>query len=479
MKQFFLCTFLSFLMLPHVPGQVASQDSLALVAIYQATNGPEWTVDSNWLTGPVPSWHGVTVTGDRVTNLGLYSNNLTDSLPPAIGDLTALERLEVSSNALTGQLPGTLGQLTELTHLDVHFNMITGTLPATLVNCTRLKTIIAYRNNLSGGFPSVLLEMPQLERILLGSNDLEGQIPPEINTLVNLRNLTFERNNFSGVMPSIANLVNLSEVHMRENNLEGNWQDIIGYHPEMYYFTFNDNNFTGCVSDTSFNPDQLQFLHLNNNNFDCLGDFSAFADTGVLQRIWCGNNQIPFEYLEKNTAVGIYEYAPQDSLLQPATHELATGATISIDAGTGGDHTSYTWYHNGVVIDGATGRTLTITDFQPDDAGAYYCAATNSMLPDLTLYRSVVHLQPEGTTGTRDHAVAAVLLYPNPATAKVWLKGLSGQGTVDVYDATGTLRYRRDMSLDEAMPVGQWVAGLYSLVIRQGDRLYISRLVKE
>ncbi|MDX1407198.1 MAG: T9SS type A sorting domain-containing protein [Saprospiraceae bacterium] len=461
-----------------VQAQVVQQDSLALVALYHATNGSEWTVDSNWLTGPVSTWHGVTISGDRVTQLGLYSNNLTDSLPPEIGDLTALERLELSSNALTGRLPETLGQLSSLTHLDFHVNMISGTLPPTMATCTALKTIIAYKNDLSGGFPSVLLEMPQLERILLGSNDLEGPVPPEINTLVNLRNLTFERNNFSGVMPSIANLVNLSEVHIRENNLEGNWEEIIGYHPEMYYFTFNDNNFTGCVSDTSFNPERLQFLHLNNNQFDCIGDFSAFADTGVLQRIWCGNNQIPFEYLEKNAGVGIFEYAPQDSLLQPATHELAIGDSIVLDAGTGGQQTTYVWYHNGTVMDNEVSRTLTISNFQKSDAGAYYCKATNSLLPELILYRHTVHVVPEGTTSTRDEVRSELTIYPNPATSRIYVAGLSETGSARIYNELGHLVRASEISPGAPLSVTGLTPGIYFLRIDVTSGSYSARCIK-
>jgi hypothetical protein len=32
---------------------VNNQDSLALVDLYNSTNGPQWNSDENWLTGPV------------------------------------------------------------------------------------------------------------------------------------------------------------------------------------------------------------------------------------------------------------------------------------------------------------------------------------------------------------------------------------------------------------------------------------------
>ncbi len=50
-----------------VQAQVAEQDSLALVALYNATDGPTWADDKNLLTAPVSQWMGVTIVGDRVT----------------------------------------------------------------------------------------------------------------------------------------------------------------------------------------------------------------------------------------------------------------------------------------------------------------------------------------------------------------------------------------------------------------------------
>ena len=53
-----------------VQAQVAEDDSLALVALYNATAGPNWTDNTNWLTTPVSQWNGGTLTGDWVTTLG-------------------------------------------------------------------------------------------------------------------------------------------------------------------------------------------------------------------------------------------------------------------------------------------------------------------------------------------------------------------------------------------------------------------------
>ncbi len=85
--------------------QVAEDDSLALVALYNATDGPNWTNNSNWLTGPVSQWQGVVVTGDRVTRLALAANQLTGTIPSELSSLTDVSFLSLHSNQLTGTIP--------------------------------------------------------------------------------------------------------------------------------------------------------------------------------------------------------------------------------------------------------------------------------------------------------------------------------------------------------------------------------------
>ena len=79
-----LCITLFYLPLSLL-GQVEEQDSLALVALYDSTDGINWNNNTNWLTGPVSSWYGITVTGNRVTKIDLEDNNLQGNLPSEIG----------------------------------------------------------------------------------------------------------------------------------------------------------------------------------------------------------------------------------------------------------------------------------------------------------------------------------------------------------------------------------------------------------
>ena len=79
-----------------------TDDSLALVDLYKNANGPNWTI--GWtLSQPVMNWAGVNISLDsgRVTSLLLDYNNLADSIPASIVNLTDLTSLNISNNKLS------------------------------------------------------------------------------------------------------------------------------------------------------------------------------------------------------------------------------------------------------------------------------------------------------------------------------------------------------------------------------------------
>src|SRR6476619_1194566 len=74
---------------------VNKQDSLALVDLYNSTNGPNWALWENWLTGPVKTWYGITVTGTRITEIYLAGNGLKGNIPASLGNLSELNYLNL------------------------------------------------------------------------------------------------------------------------------------------------------------------------------------------------------------------------------------------------------------------------------------------------------------------------------------------------------------------------------------------------
>ena len=138
--------------------QSQDQDRAALVALYHATGGPRWTTRTNWDTmAALNTWHGVTTnSAGRVVALNLRANNLSDSIPSDIGDLSALTRLDLSGNRLNGEIPAALGNLSNLTHLDLSANLLSGGVPAALDSLSNLRRLSLDTNVLSGMLPDGL-----------------------------------------------------------------------------------------------------------------------------------------------------------------------------------------------------------------------------------------------------------------------------------------------------------------------------------
>ena len=119
-----------------------SRDEAALVALYNATDGPNWRNNTNWLTdAPLGDWAGVSanritsndrVVGECVTVLSLGDNQLSGKMPAELGNLLSLERLRLNSNQLSGEIPAALGSLLNLQRLDLANNQLSGEIPAAL-----------------------------------------------------------------------------------------------------------------------------------------------------------------------------------------------------------------------------------------------------------------------------------------------------------------------------------------------------------
>ena len=96
----------------------AEPDTIALMALYNSTDGDNWTNNANWGSSlPLDDWYNVNTGADgRVTYLALWSNNLRGTLPAELGDLDQMTELPLQDNHLTGSIPD-LGRLTNLTLL--------------------------------------------------------------------------------------------------------------------------------------------------------------------------------------------------------------------------------------------------------------------------------------------------------------------------------------------------------------------------
>jgi hypothetical protein len=148
------------------------------------------------------TWRGVTCTGGRVTRLVLEELGLSGdaALPalarldglrvlslkgnalsgavPDLSPLAGLKLLFLARNALSGPVPPSLGALYRLYRLDLSLNNLSGVVPPELNRLDRLLTLRLDSNRLTGGIDAVAL--PRLQEFNVSHNLMSGKIPPPL-----------------------------------------------------------------------------------------------------------------------------------------------------------------------------------------------------------------------------------------------------------------------------------------------------------
>ena len=174
-------------------GAIGPGERAALIAIYNATGGSDWTDDINWLAEPGTEcdWYGVTcdASGLTVIKLLLDSNALRGHIPLDIGSLLNLEIFDIAANQVGGRIPPEVGGLSSLRVLTLRDNEVSGSIPSELGNLTNLQSLDLSQNRLSGSMPSELGGYSGLQYLRLYRNQLGGNVPPELTNLVTLFSL--------------------------------------------------------------------------------------------------------------------------------------------------------------------------------------------------------------------------------------------------------------------------------------------------
>ncbi len=219
------------------------KDSLALVALYNSTNGIPWD-----LSQPLDTWYGVILNGnDCVKQLRLQSKQITGTIPQELGNLSSLTVLWLYNNQLTGTIPPQLGNLSNLVNLRLYGNQLSGSIPAELGNLTKLTNLRIYNNQLSGSIPPELGNLTKLRYLYAYNNQLSGSIPSELGSLSLLRYLKLQNNQLSGNIPaSLSNLDAAINIFLHNNDLTGTIPKELGGLNSIKGILLKNNQLTGC-----------------------------------------------------------------------------------------------------------------------------------------------------------------------------------------------------------------------------------------
>jgi Leucine-rich repeat (LRR) protein len=232
----------------------------ALMALYNSTNGDNWYNNTGWGTeASYCEWFGVTCDQNgQVKIIDLSFNGLTGTLPSEIGDLPMLtvlrlygtfESLCVSYGTktpppcglkyyqLSDPLPPEIGNLMNLQELDLGLNQF-----------TYLPPEIGYLSN--------------LQVLKVGENPLTS-LPPGIGNLANLLTLDLQWSELTSLPPEIGNLANLQELWLEDNELSSLPSEI-GNLVSLQYLGLGSNKLASLPPEIG-NLMSLQYLYLGSN----------------------------------------------------------------------------------------------------------------------------------------------------------------------------------------------------------------------
>ena len=351
-------------------GNASAQDSVesdraVLVALYNATDGPNWTGNTHWLSNePLSEWRGVGVNDDgRVTALWLFGNQLTGEIPVELSQLSQLQLLYLSSNQLDGEIPVELSQLSQLQDLSLDSNQLTGEIPVELSKLSQLQLLYLSSNRLTGEIPAELGDLAQLNGLYLHGNELNGPIPSWLVNLTELRELSLWSNRLTGTIPpevapaqDRAALVVLylqtdgpnwtdntnwarsreplsewhgvstdeqgrvEELRLSANGLNGTIGAELGVLTRLTGLYLNDNELTGTIPPELENLTQLQVFDIRNTGLCVTADSELHTWIATIQDFQgtatCGASNLVANFVNGNNGAfnsRVYLWNPSES----------------------------------------------------------------------------------------------------------------------------------------------------------------------
>ncbi|WVY94674.1 hypothetical protein V8G54_033762 [Vigna mungo] len=301
----------------------------------------------NWEGSDPCSWYGINCRHSRVVSISLTDIGLTGELSGDIGSLSELDNLDLSNNrGLIGPLPREIGNLKKLTKLTLVGCGFTGRIPDEIGSLQQLEVLSLNSNNFAGSIPPSIGNLSNLTWLDLADNQLDGSIPvssgttpgldmifhcnllvgsiPETLGLVtSLTVVRFENNSLNGHVPqSFNNLINVTDLLLSNNKLEGAMPNLTGMN-SLRYFVLKDNHLGGTLDIGTNYSRQLRVIDLRSNSIQ---DYKQSNDPPLI-RIMLAHNPICTE----NGAETLQDYCTNLDIFDPKQQNNCQHGSCSPD----------------------------------------------------------------------------------------------------------------------------------------------------
>ncbi|KAK4278052.1 hypothetical protein QN277_015951 [Acacia crassicarpa] len=265
-----------------------SPDAPVMEALKKSLNVPD---SIGWSGSDHCKWNHVGCDGGRVTRIQIGRLGLQGTLPPSLGGLTELQRLELQYNNISGPLPSLkgLGSLQVLILSNNQFSSIPGDfftgmsqlqsveidnnpfqeweIPESLRDASTLQNFSANSANITGKIPDFLNGnvFPGLVLLHFSFNNLEGGFPASFSGLpIETLWINGQTGKLNGTIDFMQNMTSLKEVWLHSNAFSGPLPDFSGL-KSLETLSLRDNSFTGPVPLSLMSLKSLKVVNLTNN----------------------------------------------------------------------------------------------------------------------------------------------------------------------------------------------------------------------
>ncbi|KAF9688513.1 hypothetical protein SADUNF_Sadunf02G0204800 [Salix dunnii] len=307
----------------------------------------QWRDTLSFSTPPLTSWSRSNLhnlcrwtavscnpTSRTVSRINLSSLNITGTLARFnFTPFTDLTGFDIQNNNVSGTIPLAIGSLSKLNYLDLSANLFEGSIPVEISRLAELQYLSLYNNNLAGAIPFQLASLPKVRHLDLGANCLEnpdwskfsmpsleylsfslneltsefpgfitncrnltGQIPESIGSISGLQIADLFNNSFQGNIPSsIGQLKHLQKLDLRTNALNSTIPPELGLCTNLTYLALAVNKLSGELPLSLSNLSKLTDMDLSENSLSgkisptLISNWTELTSLQVQNNLFSGN----------------------------------------------------------------------------------------------------------------------------------------------------------------------------------------------